>query len=125
KLTAAEPHSFLLESVTGGEIRGRFSVLGCRPDLIWRCRGERAELNRKAQADRHAFHRDERPALDSLRALLAECRIDFPEGVPPMAAGLFGYLGYDMIRLAERLGEPNPDTLGLPDAMLMRPSIIA
>ena len=125
KLTGAEPDSFLLESVTGGEVRGRYSVLGCRPDLVWRCRGETAELNRTAQADRRAFRRDNRPALESLRALIAESRIDFPDGVPPMAAGLFGYLGYDMIRLVERLPEPNPDPLGLPDAVLLRPSIIA
>jgi anthranilate synthase component I len=125
KLTGAREDSFLLESVTGGEIRGRFSVLGCRPDLIWRCRGDAAEINRAAQRDRRAFERDPRPTLDSLRALIAECRIDLPPGVPPMAAGLFGYLGYDMIRLVERLPQPNPDPLGLPDAVLLRPSIVA
>ncbi len=125
KLTGAEADSFLLESVTGGEVRGRYSMLGCRPDLIWRCRGNEAEINRIAEADRRAFRRDQRPVLDSLRALLAESRIDLPEGVPPMAAGLYGYLGYDTIRLVETLPEPNPDPLGLPDAMLMRPSIVA
>jgi anthranilate synthase component I len=125
KLTGARADSFLLESVTGGEIRGRYSVLGCRPDLIWRCLGETAEINRTAERDRHTFDPDPRPTLDSLRALIAECRIDLPPGVPPMAAGLFGYLGYDMIRLVERLPEANPDPLGLPDAVLLRPSIIA
>ena len=125
KLTGARADSFLLESVTGGEIRGRYSVLGCRPDLIWRCRGDLAEVNRAAQWDRRSFQRDPRPTLGSLRALIAECRIDLPPGMPPMAAGLFGYLGYDMIRLVERLPEPNPDPLGLPDAMLLRPSIVA
>jgi anthranilate synthase component 1 len=125
KLTGAEADSFLLESVTGGEIRGRYSMLGCRPDLIWRCRGNAAEINRAAQRDRTAFRRDDRPTLASLRALIAECRMDLPERMPPMAAGLFGYLGYDMIRLVERLPEPKPDPLGLPDAMLLRPSIVA
>jgi anthranilate synthase component 1 len=125
KLTGAEADSFLLESVTGGEVRGRYSMLGCRPDLIWRCRGNVAEVNRTAEQDRNAFRRDPRPTLDSLRALIAECRMVLPPGVPPMAAGLFGYLGYDMIRLVERLPEPNPDPLGLPDAMLLRPSIVA
>ncbi len=100
-------------------------MLGCRPDLIWRCRGDAAEINRAAQWDRRSFRRDDRPALDSLRALIAECRIDLPATVPPMAAGLYGYLGYDMIRLVERLPQPNPDPLGLPDAMLLRPSIVA
>ena len=125
KLTSAEPDSFMLESVTGGEIRGRYSMIGCKPDLIWRCRGDKAEINRAARHDRQHFQRDPRPTLDSLRALIAECRIDLPQGLPPMAAGLFGYLGYDMIRLAEKLPEPNPDPLGLPDAVMMRPSIIA
>jgi anthranilate synthase component 1 len=65
------------------------------------------------------------PVLDSLRALIAESRIDLPHELPPMAAGLFGYLGYDMIRLVERLAAPNPDPLGLPDAILLRPSLVA
>jgi anthranilate synthase component 1 len=125
KLTGARADSFLLESVTGGEIRGRYSVLGCQPDLIWRCRGDVAEINRAARSDRRAFERDPRPTLASLRALIAECRIDLPAAMPPMAAGLFGYLGYDMIRLVERLPEPNPDPLELPDAVLLRPSIVA
>ncbi len=41
-----------------------------------------------------------------------------------MSAGLFGYLGYDMVRLMERLPEPNPDALGVPDAILIRPSLM-
>lgn len=125
KLTGAKPDSFLLESVTGGEVRGRYSVLGCRPDLIWRCRGNQAEINRQAQTDRDAFQPDTRPALDSLRALLAESEITLDPGMPPMAAGLFGYLGYDMVRLVADLPEPDRDTLDLPDAILLRPSIIA
>ncbi len=125
KLTDAAENAFLLESVTGGEIRGRYSVIGLAPDLIWRCRGHGAEVNRRAAEDRDAFVAEEKPSLESLRALIAESRIDLPAGLPPMAAGLFGYLGYDMIRLVERLPEANPDPLGLPDAMLLRPSMIA
>ncbi|MEO1494768.1 MAG: anthranilate synthase component I [Pseudomonadota bacterium] len=125
KLTGAGADTFMLESVTGGEIRGRYSMIGGRPDLIWRCRGEVAEINRTAQTDRTRFTREQAPSLDSLRALLAECAMEMPEGLPPMAAGLWGYLGYDTIRLVERLPDVNPDPLGLPDAMLMRPTIIA
>jgi len=125
KLTDAAENSFLLESVTGGEIRGRYSVIGFEPDLIWRCRGAVAEVNRKAATDPDAFEPEALPALDSLRALIAESRIDLPHELPPMAAGLFGYLGYDMIRLVERLAEPNPDPLGLPDAILLRPRLVA
>jgi anthranilate synthase component 1 len=125
KLTGAAANSFLLESVTGGDIRGRYSVIGFDPDLIWRCHGHAAEINRSAATDVNAFTPEPLPTLDSLRALIAESRIDLPHQLPPMAAGLFGYLGYDMIRLVERLPEPNPDPLGLPDAMLLRPSLVA
>ncbi|RJL01429.1 anthranilate synthase component I [Paracoccus aestuarii] len=125
KLAEAGPQSFMLESVTGGELRGRYSIVGMKPDLIWQCRDGRATLNRQARFS-DDFQDDPRPALDSLRALIAESRIEtMPEGVPPVAAALFGYLGYDMIRLVEDLPDVNPDPLDLPDAMLMRPSVVA
>nr|WP_111297918.1 anthranilate synthase component I [Paracoccus saliphilus] len=125
KLAEAAPQSFMLESVTGGEVRGRYSIVGMKPDLIWDCRDGRARTNREARFSQE-FQDDARPALDSLRALIAESRIDsMPDGVPPVAAGLFGYLGYDMIRLVEHLPHVNPDPLDLPDAMLMRPSVVA
>ena len=125
KLTDAGQNSFLLESVTGGEIRGSYSVIGLDPDLIWRCHGPAAEINRSPATNPDTFTPEPLPTLDSLRALIAESRIDLPHQLPPMAAGLFGYLGYDMIRLVERLPEPNPDPLGLPDAVLLRPSLVA
>ena len=43
KLAQARKDSFLLESVTGGEVRGRYSILGMKPDLIWRCHGPQAQ----------------------------------------------------------------------------------
>ncbi|TYP64563.1 anthranilate synthase component I [Stutzerimonas stutzeri] len=125
KLAEAAPQSFMLESVTGGELRGRYSIVGMKPDLVWECRDGQARINRQARFSQD-FEDDTRPALDSLRALIAESRIDaMPEGVPPVAAGLFGYLGYDMIRLVEDLPDVNPDPLDLPDAMMMRPSVVA
>lgn len=113
---------FLLESVEGGAVRGRYSMIGLDPDLIWRCRNSRAEIARDAALS--DFVADERPPLESLRALIAESAIgDEPDSaaLPPMAAGLFGYLGYDMVRAMERLPQPNPDPLGVPDAILVRP----
>ncbi|RJE81166.1 anthranilate synthase component I [Paracoccus sp. JM45] len=125
KLAEAAPQSFMLESVTGGEVRGRYSIVGMKPDLVWECRNGKARLNRQARFS-DEFQDDDRPALDSLRALIAESRIEtMPDGVPPMAAGLFGYLGYDMIRLVEHLPDVNPDPLDLPDAMMLRPSVVA
>ena len=125
KLAGARPGSFVLESVTGGEVRGRYSIVGMKPDLIWRCFGTRAEVNREARFAPDGFATDAREPLESLRALMAECRMDLPEGLPAASAGLFGYLGYDMIRLVERLPDVNPDPLGLPDAVMMRPTVVA
>ncbi|MFA9232409.1 MAG: hypothetical protein RIR95_2285 [Pseudomonadota bacterium] len=125
KLAEARSDTFMLESVTGGEVRGRYSVIGMKPDLIWQCRGTVAEVNREARFDRQAFVAQGMDPLASLRALIAECHVELPEGMPPIASGLFGYLGYDMIRLVEHLPNVNPDPLGLPDAVLIRPSVVA
>jgi anthranilate synthase component 1 len=115
--------AFLLESVEGGAVRGRYSMIGLDPDLVWRCRGAVAEIDRAPQG-RGGFVADHRPPLESLRALIAESAIPLGEDLPPMAAGLFGYLGYDMVRLMERLPAPNPDALGVPDAILVRPTVM-
>ncbi len=125
KLAEARADSFMLESVTGGEVRGRYSVVGMKPDLIWQCHGTQSRINRQARFDPEAFEPCAGPPLDSLRALIAESRIDMPDELPAIAAGLYGYLGYDMIRLVERLPEASPDPLDLPDAVLMRPSVVA
>jgi anthranilate synthase component 1 len=125
KLADAQAMSFMLESVTGGEVRGRYSVVGLKPDVIWDCRGEVSRINRQARFDDAAFEVLAGHPLQTLRDLIAESRIDMPEGLPSIAAGLFGYLGYDMIRLVERLPNVKPDVLGVPDAVLMRPTVIA
>ncbi|MGE4324528.1 MAG: anthranilate synthase component I [Pseudodonghicola sp.] len=125
KLTGAQKDAFMLESVTGGEVRGRYSIIGMKPDLIWRCNGEQAFLNRQARFDPEGFEPETAEPLTSLRALIEESRIELPEDLPQAAAGLFGYLGYDMVRLIEYLPNVNPDPLGLPDAVLMRPSVVA
>jgi anthranilate synthase component 1 len=125
KLADAGRDAFILESVTGGEVRGRYSIIGLKPDLVWECRGETSRLNRTARYDREAFEPCAEPPLQALRGLLAESAIDMPPDLPAAAAGLFGYLGYDMIRLVEHLPDVNPDPLGLPDAVMLRPSVVA
>jgi anthranilate synthase component I len=124
KLGGSKAMSFLLESVEGGAVRGRYSIIGLEPDLIWRTNGSKAELNRTARIDTKAFFPCPEPPLQALRALIAESRIALPDSLPPMSAGVFGYLGYDMVRLMEELGSPNPDPIGIPDAILVRPTII-
>ena len=125
KLGEGKDNAFLLESVQGGEVRGRYSIIGMRPDLIWRCRGGAAEINRNAVNDANSFVPEGAKPLESLRALTKETQAAVPNGLPPMATGLFGYLGYDMARQVENLPNPPPDTLGLPDAILLRPTITA
>src|SRR5690606_34646506 len=124
KLANGNPNSFLLESVHGGAIRGRYSIIGLKPDVIWRCHGDHSEINRKAATDPAAFE-PAGPAPASLRALLAESRMELPPELPPMAAGVVGYMGYDMVRLVERLGPPGPDKLGVPDGLFVRPTVMA
>src|SRR5438067_6595330 len=125
KLGEGRENAFLFESVQGGETRGRYSIIGLKPDLIWRCRGGVAEINRNALNDADSFTAEPAKPLESLRALTRATRAEIPAGLPPMAAGLFGYLGYDMAREVENLPNPPPDTLGLPDAILLRPTILA
>ena len=125
KIGRGEPYAFLFESVEGGAWRGRYSVITLRPDLIWRCHGERAELSEGADIAAGRFKPLESGALESLRDLVAGSRFDLPPGAPPMCGGLFGAIGYDMVRLVERLPGVKPDTLGLPDGVMTRPSIVA
>lgn len=123
KLMEAGQPCFLLESVQGGESRGRYSVIGLEPDLVWRCRGDVAEMNLQGSFEDADFAACDSGALSSLKALIRANRIDLPEDLPPMSAGLIGYMGYDMVRLMERLPEANEDNLHIPDACFMRPRI--
>src|SRR5947199_1826105 len=124
KVASGRAMSFLFESVEGGAVRGRYSIIGLEPDVIWRANGTKAEINRAARTKPDSFTPCPEPPLAALRALIAESRIVLPEKLPPMAAGLFGYLGYDMARLMEELPPPNPDPIGLPDAMMIRPTVV-
>ncbi len=125
KLADGRPNSFLFESVEGGATIGRYSFLGRKPDLIWRCRDGRAEINRSAHFDLESFEPLTGKPLETLRALVAESRIELPPGMPPMASALVGFMGYDMVRQMERLPDDNPDVLGVPEAVFLRPSVIA
>ena len=125
KIGHGKPYAFLFESVEGGAFRARYSIITLNPDLVWRCRGDQAEVARGNEIAAERFVTQSGGALDSLRDLLAASRIELPPGLPPMAAGVFGAIGYDMIRLVERLPNVNPDPLDLPDSVLTRPSIVA
>ena len=121
KLAKDKPYAFLFESVQGGEQRGRYSVLGYAPDLIWRAMGDTCDIS----ANGSEFVQLSEKPIESLRVLQAQSALDIPDDLPPMAAGLFGYLGYDMVRQVEHLPEQNPDPIGTPDAIMTRPTLIA
>lgn len=129
KLADGRPNSFLLESVEGGAQRGRYSFIGLKPDLIWRCFGNKAEINRNARFEPNLFQPcpvgEKQGALASLRAMVAESGIDMPPRLPPMAAGVVGYMAYDMVRLAEVLPDGNPDPIGVPDGIFLRSTVMA
>ena len=124
KLGWSRPFSFLFESVEGGALSGRYSILTLEPDLVWRCFGDKAECARANDIASGTYTVETLPTLESLRALVAANRMDIPEGLPPMVSGIFGVFGYDMIRLMEPLGAANPDPLDLPDAVVVRPSVV-
>jgi anthranilate synthase component 1 len=124
KLAAERPYSFLLESVEGGEVRGRYSIIGLDPDILWRAHGNKAEINTAPLHEPEAFRLCSGGTLDALRDLLQSSRLEIPHNLPPMAAGVFGYLSYDTVRLVERLPTQKPDPIGVPDALLMRPTIV-
>jgi anthranilate synthase component 1 len=125
KIGHGRPYAFLFESVEGGAWRGRYSIITLNPDVVWRCRGDAAEIAQGEAIAAGRFEPQPGKALDSLRDLIAASRIELPPGLPPPSAGVYGAIGYDMIRLVERLPNVNPDPLGLPDGVLTRPSIVA
>jgi anthranilate synthase component I len=122
KLNPMQPGLVLFESVMGGETRGRYSFIGMAPDLWWRVTAGKTETS--ATADFKTILSTSNDPMASLREFIAACKVSGMEGLPPMAAGAFGYLGYDMVRYVERLPEPKPDPTGVPEAMLMRPGVV-
>jgi len=121
KIAENKPYAFLFESVQGGEIRGRYSFLGFSPDIIWKSHGDISFISR----DGGKFEQSKKKPLESLRSLQEESSFVLPKGIPPMAAGLFGYLGYDLIRQVEKLPTNSKDPINTPDAIMVRPSLIA
>ncbi|MBC6439408.1 MAG: anthranilate synthase component I [Rhodospirillales bacterium] len=125
KLAAGQPNTFLLESVEGGAVRGRYSIIGLKPDLIWRCIDDKVWINRQARYDTDAFVPEDVGTIDSLKRLVRECHIDLPEALPPMASALVGYIGYEMVRLMEHLPTDKERVIDVPDGILVRPTVMA
>ncbi|MCP1470534.1 anthranilate synthase component 1 [Sphingobium sp. OAS761] len=124
KLFEADRGDYLLESVEGGAVRGRYSLIGLAPDLVFRVEGDRAEINRQWTTDRDAFVPESAGALAALRALVAECRAEMDPGLPNALACLVGYFGYETVGLVEKLPRPAPNPIGVPDMLFVRPTVI-
>src|SRR3954453_13952406 len=103
KLREAGP-AFLLESAEQGTRVGRWSFIGFRPNKVVRWSlGDGGDPYALAAAEVGARR---------------QAPLTTPDA-PPFAGGAVGYFGYDLVRTVERLDEPNPDPLGLPDMALM------
>ncbi|PXB00008.1 anthranilate synthase component I [Nostoc sp. 3335mG] len=115
---------FLLESVEGGSVRGRHSLIGLAPDLVFRATGDQAEINPAWLTDRDAFAPCATPTIEALRSLVAECRMDVPAELPRALACLVGYFSYETIGLVERLPRPAENPIGVPDMIFVRPTVV-
>lgn len=106
-------YSFLLESVEGGEKLGRYSFLGKNPFRILRAYGAHVVAEdadgTETEVEGDIFH-----ALQRELERYAEVKVS---GLPRFTSGAVGYLGYDAVRLIERLPDAPPDDLDLPDAI--------
>ncbi|WP_171012610.1 MULTISPECIES: anthranilate synthase component I [unclassified Sphingomonas] len=115
---------FLLESVEGGSVRGRHSLIGLAPDLVFRATGNEAAINAEWLTDRNAFRPCAEPALDALRSLAARCRTDVPPELPRALACLVGYFSYETVGLVEKLPRPPENPISVPDMMFVRPTVV-
>ena len=115
---------YLLESVEGGRTRGRHSMIGLAPDLVFRAQGREAAINADWLHDRDAFVDCAEDSLAALRMLVARCRMDVPAGLPRALACLVGYFAYETVGLVEALPRPAPNPLDLPDMLFVRPTLI-
>ena len=123
KISKNEKYSFLLESVEGGDQRGRYSLLGCKPDIIWKVKNGKVSITTNSKYIKDNVSADLNP-IQSLRNVLQLSKIqrDFNKTPYPV---LVGYLGYPMIQYMEKIILSNPDTLNIPEAVMIRPKIVA
>jgi len=106
---------FLLESVEGGERWGRYSFVGRAPIATLVARGRHVTTSGRLELPTGRGL----GVLSALEEILATYHMAFFDGLPPLHGGLVGYLGYDVVREVERLGDAPPDDVGFPDASMM------
>tara|TARA_Y100001960_G_scaffold280709_1_gene313785 strand:- start:712 stop:2190 length:1479 start_codon:yes stop_codon:yes gene_type:complete len=121
KISKNQKYSFLLESVEGGSKRGRYSLLGCDPDLIWSVEKGEAKIRYLGINYNYKFNND---PLKSLKELVNVSKFKKTLQEAPYPT-LVGYLGYPMIQYMENIKLKNKDNIKIPDAILIRPKIVA
>lgn len=122
KLGAELPGTFLFESIAGGERLGRYSFIGIEPGQWFRILNGVPETS--TRADFSDAKKENGTPIEALRRFVNAARAEAPKGLPPMASGAFGYLGYDMIQYVEPVSITKPDVLGVPEALLIVPRVI-
>lgn len=121
KLKQQEKPFFLLESVENGERRGRYSIIGLAPDIIWKAVDNVAYV----KYGEGEFKAQKEDVLTSFRHIYASVQCDVPDTLPPMASGLIGYMSYDAIRYTETtIPDANPDAIAIPTGLFMRPTVM-
>ncbi len=121
KINKSEKYSFLLESVQGGSNKGRYSLLGCNPDLIWKVERGKAQIKYLEHDYEYKLHIN---PIVSLKELVKISKFKNTQNQVPFPT-LVGYLGYPMIQYIENIKLENKDNINIPDAMLIRPKIVA
>ncbi len=123
KLDPEIPGTFLFESIHGGERLGRYSFVGVEPLEWFRIRDGKAETAQNADfSDASPVDKD---PIAALRDFAARARASTDvDGLPPMASGAFGYVGYDMIQYVEPVEINARDDLNVAETLLVIPGVI-
>ena len=115
KLSAERKHSFLFESVEGGEKVGRYTFLGADPFLTVTAKGKVVEVTRNKQTSKHRGN-----VFEILRSLIEKFHSVGTENLPPFSAGAVGYAGYNIIQLIEpKVPKFRKDDVKMPDAVFL------
>ena len=117
KLASDETFSFLLESVTGGEHLARYSILGVRPRLVLRSKGQQVRRISARGESRETLAEGSDP-LDLLKSAMGPAPLEDPT-LPKFCGGAVGMLGYDLVRFFERLPDAPQDDLEIDDMAMM------
>ncbi|HNG81339.1 MAG TPA: chorismate-binding protein, partial [Burkholderiaceae bacterium] len=123
KLAGGKPHSFLLESVVGGERFGRYSFIGLPARTLLRATGSVSEV----VTDGKVVERHEGNPLDFIEAYQQRFKVALRPGLPRFCGGLAGYFGYETVRCIEKklAGKRLPNGIGTPDIQLLQTEELA